>query len=90
MDCLPSPTPRMGCWGLFFNLWTRDLPYHHHQSNSKHLDPDPTQEALAVAGELSSWDFPSMDVVLWVGKRAVGRVGVWEGGTAQALFANAH
>ena len=30
-----------------------------------------------------------MDQVLWVGKGAVGRVGLWEGGAAQALFADA-
>ena len=30
-----------------------------------------------------------MDQVLWVEKGAVGRVGLWEGGAAQALFANA-
>ena len=30
-----------------------------------------------------------MDQVLWVGKGAVGRVGLWEGGVAEALFADA-
>ena len=30
-----------------------------------------------------------MDQVLWVGKGAVGRVGLWEGGAAHALFADA-
>ena len=30
-----------------------------------------------------------MDQVLWVGKGVVGRVGLWEGGAAQALFADA-
>ena len=30
-----------------------------------------------------------MDPVLWVGKGVVGRVGLWEGGAAQALFADA-
>ena len=30
-----------------------------------------------------------MDHVLWLGKVAVGRVGFWEGGAAQALFADA-
>ena len=47
------------------------------------------QEALAVAGDLSSWDFPSVDQVLWVGKGVVGRVGLCERGAAQALFADA-
>ena len=50
--------------------------------------PHPPKEALDVAGDLSSWDFPSVDQVLWVGKGAVGRVGLWEGGAAQALFAD--
>ena len=30
-----------------------------------------------------------MDHVLWVGKGVVGRVGLWEGGAARALFADA-
>ena len=30
-----------------------------------------------------------MDQVLWVGKGAVGKVGLWEGDAAQALFADA-
>ena len=51
--------------------------------------PPSPQEALAVAGDLSSWDFPSEDQVLWVGKGAVGRVGLWEGGATKALFADA-
>ena len=51
--------------------------------------PPPPQETLAVAGDLSSWDFPSVDQVLWVGKGVVRRVGLWEGGAAQALFADA-
>ena len=87
MGCLPSPTPRMGCRGLFFNLWTPDPRHRHHQPNTTHLDPPP-QEALAVAGGLSSWDFPSLDQVLWLGKGVVGRVELWEGGAAQALFAD--
>ena len=49
----------------------------------------PPLEALAVAGDLSSWDCPNMDQVLWVGKGAVGRVGLWEGDASQALFADA-
>ena len=51
--------------------------------------PAPPLEALAVARDLSSWDCPSVDHVLWVGKGAVGRVGLWEGDAAQALFADA-
>ena len=44
---------------------------------------------MAVARDSFSWDFPCVDQVLWVGKGAVGRVGLWEGGAAQALFADA-
>ena len=39
-----------------------------------------------MLGISSSWDCPSVDQVLWVGKGAVGRVGLWEGDAAQALF----
>ena len=53
------------------------------------MDPTPRKQALAVARDLSSGDFPSVNQVLWVGKGAVGRVGLWEGGAAQALFADA-
>ena len=89
MGCLPSPTPRMGCRELCFNLWTPDPRHRHHQPNTTHLDPSPLQEALAVAGDLSSLDFPSVDQLLWVRKGAVGRVGLWEGGAAQAPVADA-
>ena len=51
--------------------------------------PHPPKEALEIAGDLSSWDFPSVDQVLRVGKGAIGRVGLWEGGAAQALLADA-
>ena len=88
MGCLPSPTPRMGCRGLPFNSWTPDSRHRHHQPNTTHLPPPPPQEALAVAGGLSSWDFPSLDQVFWVGKGVVGNVGFREAGAAQALFAN--
>ena len=30
-----------------------------------------------------------MDKVLWVGKEGAGRVGLWDGGAAQAVFADA-
>ena len=52
------------------------------------MDATPPKEALDVAGDLSSWDFPSVDQVLWVGKGAVGRMGLWEGDAAQALSAD--
>ena len=42
-----------------------------------------------MLGILSRWDFPSVDQVLWVGKGVVGRVGLWDGGAAHALFADA-
>ena len=78
---LPAPpNAKDGLQGALFNLWTPDPRHRHHQPNTMHLDPTPPKEALAVAGDLSSWDFPSVDQVLWVGKGAVGRVGLWEGG----------
>ena len=87
---LPAlPDAKDGLQGAFFNLWTPDPRHRHHQPNTTHLDPTPTQEALAVAGDLASWDFPNVDQVLWVGNGAVGRVGLWEGGAARALFADA-
>ena len=52
------------------------------------LGRQPPKEAPHVAGDLSSWEFPSVDQVLWVGKGAVGRVGLWEGDAAQSLFAD--
>ena len=87
MGCLPSPTPRMGCRGLFL---TCGPPTAHTNTSSPtpQPGPPPPKEALDVAGDLSSWDFPSVDQVLWVGKGAVGRVGLWEGDAAQALFAD--
>ena len=77
---LPAPRDaKDGLRGALFNLWTPDRGHLHHQPNTTHLDPTPPKEALDVAGDLSSWDFPSVDQALWVGKGAVGRVGLWEG-----------
>ena len=84
----PLPDSKDGLQGALFSLWTPDPRHKHHQANTTHLDATPPKEALDVAGDLSSWDFPSMDQVLWVGKGAVGRVGWWQGDAAQALFAN--
>ena len=87
---LPAPhAAKDGLQGALFDLWTPDPRHCHHQPNTTHLDPAPPKEALHVAGDLSSWDFPSVDQVLWVGKGLVGRVGLWEGGATQALFADA-
>ena len=86
---LPAlPDAKDGLQGARFHLWTPDPRHKHHQPNTTHLDPTPPKEALDVAGDLSSWDFPSVDQVLWVGKGAVGRVGLSEGDAAQALFAD--
>ena len=49
--------------GAFFNLLSPCPRHRHHQPNTTHLDPPPP-EALAVAGDLSSWQFPSVDQVL--------------------------
>ena len=88
MGCLPSLTPRIGCQGAIFHLWTPDRTHKHRQPNTTYLDPIPPNEALDVAADYSIWDFPGVDQVLWVGKGAVGRVGLWEGAAAQAHFAN--
>ena len=58
------PDSKDGLQRALFNLWT---PRHRrHQPNATHLDPPPPPEALAIAGDLSSWDCPSVDQVLWV------------------------
>ena len=88
MGCLPSSTPRMGCRGLL-STCAPPTPGTATTSPTPRTWTASPQEALAVAGHLSSWDFPSVDQVLWVGKGVVGRVGLWEGGAAQALFADA-
>ena len=86
---LPAlPDSKDGLQGALFNLWTPDPRHKHHQAHTTHLDATPPKEALEVAGDLSSWDFPSVDQVLWEGKGAVGTVGLWERDAAQALFAD--
>ena len=86
---LPAlPDSKDGLQGALFNLWTPDRAHKHHQPNTTHPDPTLPKEALDVARDLSSWDFPRVDQVLLVGKGAVGRVGLWEGDAAHALFAN--
>ena len=83
------PGARDGLQGARFKLWTLDAKHRHHQPNTTQLDLTPPLESLAVVGDLSSWDCPSVDQVLWLGKGAIGRVGLWEGDAAQALFADA-
>ena len=86
---LPAlPDSKDGLQGALFHLWTPDPRHKHHQPNTTHLDGTPPKEALEVTRDLSSGDFPSVDQVLWVGKGAVGRLGLWEGDAAQALFAH--
>ena len=86
---LPAlPDSKDGLQGAVFHLWTPDPRHKHHQPNTTHPDLTPPKEALEVAGDLSSWDFPSVDQVLCVGKGVVGRVRLWEGDAAQALFDN--
>ena len=85
---LPAvPDSKDGLQGALFNLWTPDPQHKQHQANTTHLDTISPKEALDVPGDSSSWDLPSVDQVLWVGKGAVGRVGLWEGEAAQALYA---
>ena len=56
----------------------------HHQRGPHHA----ALKALAITGDLSSWDSSGIDQVLWLGTGAVGRVGLWEGHVAKALFAD--
>ena len=77
----------MGCSGLFLTCGPPT-------PSTATTSPTPRTwttpyEALAVAGDLFSWDLPCVDQVLWVGKGVAGRVGLWEGGAAEALFADA-
>ena len=71
------PGARDGLQVALLNLWTPDAKHRHHQPNTTHLDAIPPLEALAVAGDLSSWEFPNADQVVWLGKGAIGRVGLW-------------
>ena len=86
---LAVPDSKDELQGAFFNLWTPDSRHRHYRPNTTHPDPTPPQKALAVAGDLCSLDFPIMEQVLWLGKGVVGRVGLWDGFAAQALFADA-
>ena len=70
------PDSKDGLQGALFDLWTPDPRHKHHEANTTHLDATPPKEALDLAWDLSSWECPSVDQVLWVGK---GRVGLWEG-----------
>ena len=87
MPALPAALD--GLQGALFNLCTPDAKHSHHQPNTTLLDPTPPLEALVVAGDLSSSDCPNVDQVLWLGKGTVGRLGLWEGDAAHALFADA-
>ena len=89
MGCPPSPTPRIGCRGLFLTCGSPTPGTATTSPTPRTWTPPPPQEALAVAGDLCSWDLPSVDQVLWVGKGVVGTVELWEGDAAQALFADA-
>ena len=57
----PLPGAQDGLQGALFNLWTPNANYRHHQPNTTHLDPTTPLEALVVAGDLSSWDCPSVE-----------------------------
>ena len=88
MTVLPDSKDRLQ--GALFNLWTPDGKHRHHQPNTTHLNPPLSNEALAVGGSCPVGTCPTVHQVLWVGQRVVGRVGLWEGGAAQALFADTH
>ena len=86
---MPAPAgARDRLQGALFNLWTPDPKHRHHQPNTTHLDPTPRLDALDVASDLTCWDCPNVDQVLWLGTGAIGRVGLWDGDVALALFAH--
>ena len=88
MDYLPSSTPRMGCRGLSLTCGPPTPDTNTPRPTPHTWTPPPPKEVLDVAGDLSNWAFPSVNQVLWVEKGAVGRVGLWEGDAARALFAD--
>ena len=83
------PGARDGLQGALFNLRTPDAKHRHHLPNATHLDPTPPLESSAIVGDLSSWDSPSVDQVLCLGKGGTRRVGLWKGDASEALFADA-
>ena len=79
----------MGCGGPFLTCGPPPPTTATTSSTPPSWTPPPLSlEALAVAGDLSSRDYPNVDQVLCVGKGAVESVELWEGDTAQVLFAN--
>ena len=75
--------------GAVFNLWTSDPKHRNHQPNTTQLEYPPARPwpllAICPAGTAPAWTGCG-------GRergRAVGRVGLWEGGAAKALFAYA-
>ena len=88
MGCPPPLTPSMGCRGLFLPCGPPTARTATTSPTPRTWTPPPPKEALNVPGDLFSWEFPSVDQVLLVGKGAVGRLGLWEGDAAQALFAD--
>ena len=79
------PDSQDGLQGALFNLWTPDPGHRNKQPNTTRLDPP--SRGLGRCWEFVQLGFPSVNQVLWVGKGVVVRVGLWEGGAAQALFA---
>ena len=86
---LPAlPDSKDGLQGALFNLWTPDPRHKHHQPNTTHLEATPPK-----GGPGRCWGFvqlgpPQRGPGVVGGVGAVGRVGLWEGEAAQALFAN--
>ena len=87
---MPAPPgARDAMQGALFQLWTPNAKHRNHQPNTTELHPSPPLESLAVVGDMSSWDDPSVGQVLWLGKWATRRVGLWEGDVADGMFADA-
>ena len=74
MPALPGARDELQ--GALFNLRTPHTKHRHHQPNTTHLDHTPPVKAVAFAGDLSNWDCPSADQVLWLEKGGVGRLGL--------------
>ena len=87
---LPAvPDSKDGLQGAFFSLVDPRPPAPPPPAQHHAPGPPPPPRGPGLWRGLSSWDFPGVDQALWVGKGVVGRVGLWEGGAAPALFADA-
>ena len=86
---LPAlPDSKDGPQGALFNLWTPTPDTNTTRPTPHTWTPPPPRRAWTLLAICPAGTAQSVDQVLWVGKGAVGRVGLWEGEAAQALFAD--